>query len=224
MSSDQKDEIRALAAAIRELPSATWPGGYAETGLALLDAVYSVNARYEPTTLNVIRRYREHRGDRADADTVEDLLQVIEGAGGPERFAADIVHNRQRTSTTNGILKADAVHQLAGLLVSHGTTAKSQVEKLSPEQLKDVETAWRSVRGQGSGITWRYFLMLLNLDGVKPDRMIMRFISDTIGRSPRVDEAVDLITAAAAEAGLRAIEADHRIWRSRSGVRHPRTG
>ena len=66
--------------------------------------------------------------------------------------------------------------------------------------------------------------MLLNLDGVKPDRMIMRFISDTIGRSPRVDEAVDLITAAAAEAGLRAIEADHRIWRSRSGVRHPRTG
>lgn len=212
---DTNDTVR-IAAAIRTLPKAEWPGGYDETGLSLLDAVYSVNANYETTTRKVIERYRDHRGGRAAVDTAEDLMGVIDRSGGPEAFAAEVVVNRQRTSTRNGVLKSEAVHELAGVLVAHGAATKGQIGKLSPEQLKDLEAAWRRVRGQGSGITWRYFLMLLGIDGVKPDRMIIRFIAETVGRTPTADEAVDLITAAAADVGLPATEVDHRIWASQS--------
>lgn len=215
MDSDKQDSA-VLAAAIRKLPEAIWPGGYDETGLSLLDAVYSVNANYETTTRKVIERYRDNRAGQADNDTAEDLIDVIDRSGGPEAFAAEVVRNRQRTSTRNGILKSEAVHQLAGLLTARDAATKAQVEKLSPEQLKELEAAWRSVRGQRSGITWRYFLMLLGVEGVKPDRMIIRFIARTIGRRPSPDAAVDLITSAAAEAGLSATQADHRIWASES--------
>src|SRR5690606_20462468 len=163
--------------------------GYDETGLSLLDAVYSVNANYETTTRKVIERYRDNRAGQADNDTAEDLIDVIDRSGGPEAFAAEVVRNRQRTSTRNGILKSEAVHQLAGLLTARDAATKAQVEKLSPEQLKELEAAWRSVRGQRSGITWRYFLMLLGVEGVKPDRMIIRFIARTIGRRPSPDAA-----------------------------------
>lgn len=65
MDSDKQDSA-VLAAAIGKLPEAIWPGGYDETGLSLLDAVYSVNANYETTTRKVIERYRDNRAGQAD--------------------------------------------------------------------------------------------------------------------------------------------------------------
>jgi Helix-turn-helix domain of resolvase len=44
--------------------------------------------------------------------------------------------------------------------------------------LASVELAWRGVVGQRSGITWHYVQMLAGISGIKPDRMITRFVAD----------------------------------------------
>jgi hypothetical protein len=54
-------------------------------------------------------------GDDPEADGPADVRRFIESCGGPERLA-DRMGNRQRTSTRNGILKAEAVLREAAIL------------------------------------------------------------------------------------------------------------
>jgi IMP dehydrogenase len=56
---------------------------------------------------------------------------------------------------------------------------------------------WRSVHGQRSGISWHYVLILANVEDVKADRMICRFVARAIG-DPGVSpvEAADAVRAA----------------------------
>ena len=87
---------------------------YASLALGLMDAVWSIGVRYTGV-LNVLHRYRAARrgaGADPDRDTPADLIAFIGSCGGPDTFAA-AVNNRQRTSSRNGILKADAVLRVA---------------------------------------------------------------------------------------------------------------
>ena len=215
-ASHTTEELDAVVTALGGLPEATWPGGYHQTGLAVLDAIYSVNARYEPTVRNVIARYRAHRPS-ADADSASDLISAIDGAGGPARFAAEVVKNRQRTSSTNGILKSDAARQCAHVLVDLGMDRAEQVRAaVGTADIERLKRGWLAVKGQHSGITFRYFLMLLKVPGVKADRMIHRFIREVIGHDLDDEGAAELISAAADELGMDATAADHRIWSATS--------
>lgn len=86
----------------------------------------------------------------------------------------------------------------------------------------EVEASWRAVTGQRSGITWRYVLMLAGVPGVKPDRMICRFVEDSLQlrrRSVGTEFAYDIVTAAAKEMGISATALDHAIWRYQRGRR-----
>ena len=84
--------------------------------LAMIDAVWSIGVRAGGVA-NVIARYVELRGDAAH--TCAEFVACVDGLGGPEAFA-DAVRNRQRTSTTNGILKAEAVYRQAAMLAEEG--------------------------------------------------------------------------------------------------------
>jgi hypothetical protein len=78
-----------------------------------------------------------------------------------------------------------------------------------------VETAWRAVPGQRSGITWHYVQMLAGIPGVKPDRMICRFVADALGMPRRAVTngfALRILTAAAAEMGMSPTDLDHGVW------------
>lgn len=149
--------------------------------LCLLDAVFSIGVKY-PSTRNVVQRYcdeykipcydREHRGLK-EPHMISDLIRNIETAG-VDSFAGNIVKNKQRTSSKNGILKAEAVLECAKVFQNNG------IEGLHDFRSKmdaAVESKYLEVRGQASGISLKYLKMLCgDEDKLKPDRHIIRFL------------------------------------------------
>lgn len=216
------------------------PGGYpGSIALCIVDAVFSINARYKGVT-NVINRYRNLREKEhaaPDADGVTELLKTFEGVGGAKGWA-ELVRNRGRTSTRNGILKAEAVLHEAQILDACGIRTIADFHKaVLDERLGDIERAWRTVKGQGPGTSWGYVPILARpqaecgappeviqryaraVIGVKPDRMIKRYVAKAI----TVDEgsvsntkAGNLVKAAASKMTCDVFNLDHVIWRYQS--------
>jgi hypothetical protein len=134
--------------------------------------------------------------------------------------------NRQRTSTTNGILKAEAVLHEARILEDEGVEVPADLIGAGQERLDHLQGRWSTVAGQGSGVSWRAFTMLVGLPEVKPDRMIRRFAAAALGR-PRetavgVDEARGLVLGAAARLGVSPSALDNAIWSYQSRPRAQR--
>jgi hypothetical protein len=78
------------------------------------------------------------------------------------------------------------------------------------------------VAGQRSGITWHYVQMLAGIPGVKPDRMICRFVADALGlprRSVTTGFALEILMAAATEMGMSPTDLDHAVWQWQRGRR-----
>ena len=194
---------------------------YSSLALAVIDSLWSIGVRYTGVR-NVIARYRAFRlrdGVDADQDTPADLAAVIDGAGGPDAFA-EIVANRQRTSSRGGILKAEAVRFAADVLIDAGISVPADVASATPEQLTDVRDRWTAIRGQGSGLSWEYFLMLTGRQGVKADRMVRRFVADALNCDEQEISQVDahqLVTEAAGLLGLSVSQLDFAIWLYQSG-------
>ena len=82
----------------------------------------------------------------------------------------------------------------------------------------EIKKLWCGVKGQSSGISWHYLLILAGVDDVKADRMVCRFVEEVVGRRPVLhEEAHQLVLAAhsvlrseAPSLSLRAL--DHAIW------------
>ena len=194
---------------------------YASLALAVIDSLWSIGVRYTGVR-NVIARYRAFRlrgGADADQDTPADLADAIDGAGGPEAFA-EIVANRQRTSSRGGILKAEAVRFATDVLIDAGVSVPADIASATPEQLMDLRGRWTGIRGQASGLSWEYFLMLTGRQGVKADRMVRRFVADALKRDEQEISQVDarqLVTEAAGLLGLSVSQLDFAIWLHQSG-------
>jgi hypothetical protein len=220
--------VRAMAAAVAaSLGSpASWrvtPDGYHSVGLALIGAVWSIGVRYQSVD-NVIARYRAERlaaGDDPETDRPEDVRRFIEACGGPEQFALRM-RNRQRTSSRNGILKAEAVLLEARILESEHIARPADLADAGQERLGELQRRWSTVPGQRSGISWRAFSLLVGLADVKPDRMIRRYVADALGRSGEaavgIDEARALVMATAVHLGVSPRDLDHAIWSYQSGA------
>jgi hypothetical protein len=196
--------------------SATWvaPSGYPDSlALCTIDAIWSIGIRYS-NVKRVIARYRAVSPD-ADAHNLDDLLAAVDQAGGTDGWRSS-VGTRHRTSTRGGIFKADAVVQAAASLRSCGLNSTTDVRSATEQTLTEAEAAWRSIRGQRSGISWHY-LLLTGAEEVKPDRMICRFIERATGAYPSPPEARALVRAAAAALQVSPRTLDHRIWQRQSG-------
>ena len=219
------DDLPALLSHIRLTlrPSDEWlePEGYPDSlGLCVLDSIWSIGVRYGGVQ-KVVTQYRAlRRGSGGDPslDSAADLRKAIARAGGPERFA-DALNNRQLTSTRSGILKADAVDQACSALMDVGVITADELRSAEPAVREGAKKAWRGVRGQRSGISWRYLLLLAGDQEVKPDRMIVRFVAAGIRRTPRTGEAADLLTAAATNLNVPVRALDQAAWRQQSGRR-----
>lgn len=194
--------------------------------LCIIDSVYSIGVRYEGVR-NVVARFSEHLGlkkFRTDRKVVpapgeqlptSELVRMLREAG-PEAFAEQIFQNRQRTSTRSGILKSEAVLRFAEALVRHGGEYLQDVPRLLGDSALEEDV--KRIPGQGSGLSLGYFFMLAGSeDQVKPDRMILRFLSAVLGRDVQVHEAQPLLVAACAELlpefpELTPRLLDHCIW------------
>jgi hypothetical protein len=190
----------------------------------MIDAIWSIGVRYQSVE-NVIARYRAERlagGHDAEADRPQDVRRFIEACGGPEGFALR-VRNHQRTSSRNGILKAEAVLHEARILEHESVGVPADLAGASEERLNHLRGQWSAVPGQASGISWRAFCMLVGLAEVKPDRMIRRYVASALGRPGEsavgVEEARDLVMATAAHLGVSPRDLDHAIWSYQSGSR-----
>lgn len=198
---------------------------YASLPLCVIDSVFSIGVRYE-SVRNVLERYCAFAKvprlsptrtvpPRAQQQSITAFLQLA-SAFDAEQLAVEVFGNRQRTSTHAGLLKADAVVRFAGVLARHRIEHLQDV--LESRGLAAVERDVRSIPGQSSGLSWRYFLMLAGReDLVKPDRMILRFLERTLRRSVSPDEAQALLRTAADALtpefpGLTARTLDNLIW------------
>lgn len=185
------------------------PGGWPENiELALIDAVLSIRARYGVTAdtgvRGAIKRYQAESGR-----TGWDDLQIL-GDTDSTRLS-EVLANRQKTG---GVLKAEAIVNGARRLTEAGVRHSADIDRNSYEQ----KSAYCGTRGLGL-VTWSYFLMLLGTDGVKPDTLVTRFVSEAIGAHPGPNTVTALVTAAAERLEMSSSDLDHSIWRHMSKPR-----
>jgi hypothetical protein len=199
-----------------------YPDGYDSVGLAIIDSVWSIGVRYH-CVRSVMARYRAARradGHDPEADRPADVRRFIESCGGPDGFA-DRMGNRQRTSSRNGILKAEAVLHEARIFEREGVAVATDLVDASEERLDHLRRRWSSVTGRGSGVSWRAFCMLVGLAEVKPDRMIRRFVAAALRRSGEsavsVEWARELVIATAVRPNVSPGALDYVIWSYKSG-------
>jgi hypothetical protein len=113
----------------------------------------------------------------------------------PALAAERVYGSRQRTSSKNGILKAEAVVRFARILESHGIEYLQDVSRIA--NYGPIENEIRTIPGQRSGISLKYFLMLAGSEEfIKPDRMVLRFLKSALSRDVVVQDASPLLRTA----------------------------
>jgi len=203
-----RSEVDRLVQHIREtlgnldapLPDNEW---YSSLALCVIDAVYSIGVRYESVQSAISNfcwwAHWEKDLPKAPREyTISEFIALLEPFNRDwDKIADEVFSNRQRTSPRGGILKAEAVFKFAKVLKQYGI---EKYESIPPEGLNyKVATDIQGITGQGSGLSYKYFLMNAgNTREVKGDRMITRFVGEAVG-SPGIsgDEAEDLVRAAA---------------------------
>ncbi|WP_051246372.1 hypothetical protein [Nocardioides halotolerans] len=203
--------------------------------LCVLDAVFSIGARYSATTRTVwsyahlqgLPHVLEPAAEVAAgvyADTEEPVSSLRDAIarGGPDAFAAQ-VQNRQRTSPRGGVPKAQATHDYAAALADCGVLRLADVPTLltDPSRLAPLETQLSRVPGHGAhGVRMSYLWMLSGDDDhIKPDRMVLGWLHQVLGRAVAPPEATALLSDAAAELRVTPWQLDHAVWNHRRGVR-----
>ncbi|MCV7383743.1 hypothetical protein [Mycolicibacter longobardus] len=203
-------DVERLVAGIRSaITLRKTPGGWPENiELALIDAVLSIRARYGVTAdtgvRGAIKRYQADSGR-----TGWDDLRIL-GDINSARLS-EVLANRQKTG---GALKTEAIVDAARRLAEAGVVHAADVDRNSDKQ----KSIYCGTRGLGP-VTWSYFLMLLGTDGVKPDTLVTRFVSEAVGGRPGPDAVTALVTAAAECLEMSSSDLDHSIWRHMSNPR-----
>ena len=234
MSDAQPDPVRRLAKYVVDSGLAPAPlpeeYRYASLPLCIIDVVFSIGVGYN-TTAATVARFCERTGwpqllpsrpgRGTGSHTIDQFLDLLGGATA-EQVADRHFGNRQRTSTTSGILKAEAVRLFAAALAEAGIV--SYVD-LTPERVELAEAMILGLPGQGSGIAFDYFRMLAgNDDLIKPDRMVQRFVAGALclRADPTPRQTALLVRLAAKDLRARGhawspLTLDHAIWRHQSG-------
>ena len=207
------------------------PSYWASLPLCIIDSVWSIRSKYEKTVCPLVDRFCEsntppwdgtnHFSPPADGTpTVREFVKIIEQRLGKGDTYETLFGNRQRTSSRSGILKADAVHRFANALLAAGINQPSDLR--DGAKLAKAETLVTDIPGQGTGITFTYFLMLMGeARFVKSDTHIRRFVSDALGipwsNLVSATRAAKLLSEAARRfatnsPGLTPAKLDYAIW------------
>ncbi|MCZ4537946.1 hypothetical protein QBL07_000135 (plasmid) [Gordonia rubripertincta] len=217
-------QLSVLVAACAQFRGSQAPPGYRDAlALCVIDSVQSTGVNYSSVE-NVVARYRSHRRERGgdpNADGVAELLATFDELDGANGWAQKIGNNN-RTSTSSGVLKSEAILDAARVLDSAGISTAADLREAAQNeaQLARIRVGWCAVTGQSSGITWHYMQMLAGIPGVKPDRMICRFVADALGlprRGVTPQFSLEILTAAATDMGMSPTDLDHAVWQYQRG-------
>ena len=223
---ERKEAVRQALMDLYKVCEPEPPRGYPHLGLSIIDAVFSLYANYA-SVANVIDRYcsqvdeLKSEGARFDGSipehTIGSLLAVVDPLSEEELLS--LFGNRQLAPGTK-IPKAMVVRNAAHALKDSGVIKRLDLKEAN---LCQVEKVVRMVPGIGVA-AWRYLLNLAQIEEVKPDVMVARWIRGvTHDDSISYIEAADLLKTAAlgldrpSEHPVRT--ADHTVWRFESGRR-----
>lgn len=184
------------------------PDGYRDSGLALIDAIFSIRAHYTGAR-NVVRRYAEFAGVQVvpldpvsgsrDRHGIPDVLTNLAGVD-PTRAANDILDNRSRSG---GRLKAALVVTAATRLLEKNCRTREDVAlDDSAASYTEQKRAWTDITGLG-WVTFEYFRLLCGAETVKPDVMVLRWIDRITDSRPSPRQGLATMRALASELAVR---------------------
>ncbi len=154
---------------------------YKSLPVCIIDAVFSIGVKYQSVekaekaffdhfNLNIPRKYpitNEYR--------ITDFIRNMDTFDTFENAAEIGFNNRQRTSSRNGILKAEACYRVAEVFKKHNIDTLNDFNKYEDKSLLDKDIL--KVKGQSSGIMLKYLHMLAgDANEVKPDRHMVNFM------------------------------------------------
>lgn len=212
-----EEQTRALVAEVAKLGDAeftAYSGGWAGyVGAALVDAVFSIRAKYEAKdpTKGVIGRVKIFNAEHPEA--MNDLSKL---AALSEQELLDIMGRGRTGSRTKAACVIEAAEALRALEPSIVTA-----DDLLAADPYAVKTAYTGVNGLG-WVTCEYFQMLLGKPGVKADRMIVGFVNAALTEAgletEGPHEARELVLAAheTDDRGAASLtHYEHAIWRAK---------
>lgn len=198
------------------------PPGYGHLSLALVDAVFSIQARYS-SVKRVVAAYATVAGIGVDPlaarrnaafreNGLDQFLDAADGLHGEELADKLFAGNRSRTA---GRLKADVCIEVAHRLRDVSVTDIAELRRRAGDS--EVSRAWTGVHGLG-WVTWQYVCSLAGVDHFKPDILLTRFVSQTLHRPTSPAETDALLSRAflviqAEHPALDKRTLDHTIWR-----------
>jgi hypothetical protein len=142
----------------------------------VLDAVWSVRAHHDRLVVPLVHRVLD---PAATGPLVSESVPSVDSHPLPRlltRFQDDqaleaAAQNKQRTSTRNGVTKADAALRFARTLVNHGVLGVEDLPRLlaDPESWSRVDRALSRIPGEGEhGARRSYFWMLCGVEETTP--------------------------------------------------------
>ena len=168
-------------------------GYYSSVALCAFDAVFSIQSRYNSVVSPLIDRLcsmidiPRHLENQSVLPRIEEQIKVSEFQRRLRRLncldpatLAEKLNNRQRTSSRNGILKADAFLQYLEEFKSHEIETFQDVFS-SEEKRAKLEQSLRKITGQNVAVDY-FFMLAGNKDDVKVDTWIKRFVHDALGK------------------------------------------
>jgi hypothetical protein len=208
-----------------EEKSETFDNKYSCLPLCVVDSVFSIGVHYSGVE-NAISRFCDYYKIPEVASPITiipskkkqisttDFLNLLKKKT-PEFIAKNIL-TLQRTSSKNGILKAEATIRFLKVLKDFNIQYYQDVPKIVINQ--EFERSIKKIPGQKSGLSLKYFFMLAGNDNlIKPDRMIHRFLFSATGQKFKDNECQIILTVVTKELNKKGYELtpkllDDIIW------------
>ena len=154
---------------------------YKSLPICIIDAVFSIGVKYqsvekaEKTFIEYFNLNISKKHPIVNEYTINDFIRDMNTFASFADAAVIGFNNRQRTSSVNGILKAEACYRVAEVFKKHNINTLEDFNKYTNKPLLDADIL--KVRGQSSGIMLKYLYMLAgNANEVKPDRHMVNFM------------------------------------------------
>jgi len=181
--------------------------GYPNPVLVLMDAVLSINRKYDAFVVPRIRGFSEQYPEV----TTLRRLKILIDAHGHRSF--DVVWNYNHP---------DRVRILDELTCHFLELQRAQGIDGEMETMQSWARTGNNLPVSGIGFrTTQYLRMMLGTSTVKPDVHIQRAVRDAVGRSLPDRTIVQVVEAAARRLKVEATSLDHAIWKryAREGPR-----
>ncbi|WDF34012.1 hypothetical protein PTW37_03540 [Arthrobacter agilis] len=181
--------------------------------LCALNSAYSLRASSAAAT-KVLARYRAFRST-ANTDTGPDLMEAMEGVGGPVNFARDVLGNASKLPGTDR-LRPDGIYEGLSKFAALDSvvTTTEQLRTAATNGSTSAKRAWLSASGFGP-LAWSYLIMNAGISSeTKPDVMVQRYLARVLKEDIKLTtgRARELLQLAATELAVEPRSLDRAIW------------